>query len=306
MHFESIVSITPIGQSQTIDLSVYPNNNFLLSNGVLSHNSGKSTGGISVCKYVSGRTHVLFTVGMICPNEQYYNQLIPKALPNSCLLIDEQLEQHTGSGAFREMQHTEDLANIIAKLCINSVWVHPNEFVGRNATYGLETVGRNFEYKLTKFLLYDLSQKTFGISSLPLGFVIIPKYNDPVFEATYEAKKDKHIDDIRSEHVNVRQQRKLDMGFALARSPLYKKLKNVHQKLQLAQQLFPMLTIGEYQELIAIAKMNSDLNITQKDFDKAKEDLEESLKESNIAEESSGDEEESAETESVEDEEEEE
>ena len=167
---------------------------------------------------------------------------------------------------------------LISGNCIHSIWIHPNEFVGRNAGYGLETCGRNFEHKLTKFLLYDLTQKTFGISSFPLGFVIVPKYNDKAFEDAYEKKKDEHIEELRGEHVNVRQQRKLDMGFALARSPMYKKLKNVHQKLQLAQQLFPMLTIGEYQELIAIAKMNIDLNINQKDFDDAKKNLANDLK----------------------------
>lgn len=235
--------------------------------------SGKSTAGISICKYISMNTGVKFTVKMICPNEQYYNQLIPKAEANSCILVDEQLEQHTGTGAFREMQHTEDLGNIIAKLCIHSVWVHPNEFVGRNAQYGLETCGRNLELKLTKMLLYDLSQKTFGISSMPLGYVIVPKYDDPEFEREYERKKDVHIDELREEKVGVRQQRKLDMGFALARNPLYRKLKNQAQKLQLAQNVFPMLTIGEYSELIAIAKMNIDLGISQKDFDEAKKSV---------------------------------
>lgn len=80
--------------------------------------SGKSTGGISICKYISSRTGVVFLVDNICPNEQYYNQSIRDAVDNQCLLIDEQLEQHTGLGAFREMQHTEDLGNVIAKRCL--------------------------------------------------------------------------------------------------------------------------------------------------------------------------------------------
>lgn len=181
--------------------------------------------------------------------------------------------------SYREMQFIEDLNNIIAKRCIHCWWIHPPDFVGRNSFYGLETIGRNFEYKITRYLLYDLTQKTFGASSVPLGFVIIPKYNDPEFEKKYEEMKDKHIEALRSENIAVRQQRRLNEGFALARNPLFLKLKNNHQRIQLARNLFPMRTESEYMELISIAKMNMQLKITQKDFDEAKKQVDADMKE---------------------------
>ena len=129
-------------------------------------------------------------------------------------------------------------------------------------------------------MLYDLTQKSFGASSVPLGFVIIPKYRDPEFSKTYETLKDKHIEDLRQENISVRQEHRLEEGFALAKNKLFKKLKNNFQRLQVARNMFPMKTEGEYMELISIAKMNSDLNITQKDFEEAKKqtkiDMEES------------------------------
>lgn len=180
--------------------------------------------------------------------------------------------------SFREMQHTEDLNNIIAKNNISVSWIHPPEFVGRNAFYGLETAGRNFEHKLTKFLIYDLTQKTFGISSIPLGFVIIPKYDDIKFETEYERRKDLHIDALKNESIAVRQQSRLDEGFALAKNKLYQRMKNNHQKIQLARRLFPMRTEGEYMELVSIANMNIKLGINQADFDNAKTQVDKDLK----------------------------
>ena len=240
--------------------------------------SGKSTGAISVHKYIAMRTGVPFLPKYVCPNEQYYIDAIKVAVDNQGLVVDEQLETHVGIGSFREMQYTEDLNNIIAKRCIHVSWIHPPEFVGRNSFYGLETAGRNFEYKLTKFLLYDLTQKAFGISAVPLGFIIIPKYNDPAFEAEYEGKKDAHIEDLREENIALRQQRRLDEGFAIAKNPLFQKMKNNHQKVQLVRRLFPMRTEGEYMELVSIANMNIKLNIQQSDFDDAKIAVDKDLK----------------------------
>jgi hypothetical protein len=119
----------------------------------------------------------------------------------------------------------------------------------------------------------------FGISSIPLGFVIIPKYRDQVFEDKYEKKKDVGIDAIRNEDVAVVQQNRLDEGFALAKNNLYQRLKNNHQKIQVARKLFPMRTEGEYMELVSIANMNLKFGIAQKDFDEAKQQVDKDLKE---------------------------
>jgi len=235
--------------------------------------SGKTTGAISSAKYVSKRTGVKFGVENVCANEQYYIKAVKDAVDNQCIVVDEQLETHVGIGSYREMQYIEDLNNIIAKRCIHGWWIHPPDFVGRNAFYGLETVGRNFEHELTRYLLYDLISKSYGISSIPLGFVIIPKYQDPEFEKAYEKKKDLHIENLRTENIGVRQQVRLKEGFRLANNKLFKKLKNNQQRVQLARNLFPMRTEGEYMELVSIGNMNRQLGVTESDFDEAKEDI---------------------------------
>jgi len=240
--------------------------------------SGKSTAMISSAKYVQRFTGVKFKPDFMCPNEQYFIDKVKNGVDNQSLVVDEQLETHVGIGSYREMQYIEDLNNIIAKRCIHCFWIHPPDFVGRNAFYGLETAGRNFKHKLTKLLLYDLTSKTFGASSIPLGFVIIPKYNDPEFEEKYEKIKDKHIEELRTENIAVRQQRRLDEGFALAKNKLFLRCSNSHQRLQVSRNMFPMRTEGEYMELVAIAKMNTKLGITQGDFDEAKDQIQSDLK----------------------------
>lgn len=120
---DEIVSIDTAGIEQTFDVSVVDNHNFLLSNEILSHNSGKTTGAISTHKYIATKTLVPFTVDDVLPNEQYYPDAVKYAKPHQSIIIDEQKEQQTGLGSFRIMQHTEDLNNIVAKLCLNISWV---------------------------------------------------------------------------------------------------------------------------------------------------------------------------------------
>lgn len=115
------------------------------------------------------------------------------------------------------------------------------------------------------------------MSAVPLGFVIIPKFNDPAFSEEYEGKKDEHIQDLREENIGLRQQRRLDEGFAIAKNPLFQKMKNTHQKIQLVQHLFPMRTIQETMELVQIANMNLKLGIRQEDFDEAKKMVDKDL-----------------------------
>lgn len=92
-----VESISSAGIVQTFDVSVADNHNFLLSNGVLSHNSGKSTGAISTHKYISLRTGIPFLAKHVCPNEQYYIDLVKVAVDNQGIVVDEQLETHVGS-----------------------------------------------------------------------------------------------------------------------------------------------------------------------------------------------------------------
>ena len=93
---DEITSIDRGSVIQTFDVSVIDNHNFLLSNRILSHNSGKSTGAISSAKYTSKKAGIKFNIKNICPNEQVYVQLVPYAKFQEQYIIDEQLEQHTG------------------------------------------------------------------------------------------------------------------------------------------------------------------------------------------------------------------
>jgi hypothetical protein len=52
MHTIKVKSIKSIGIGETYDLKVYPNRNFYLSNGILTHNSGKSLFTIQNASYI--------------------------------------------------------------------------------------------------------------------------------------------------------------------------------------------------------------------------------------------------------------
>lgn len=65
MYYSKIKSIKKIGEFKTYDLHTPKYHNFLLDNGILSHNSGKTYSAISICEIMSKLDNVPFTVDHI-------------------------------------------------------------------------------------------------------------------------------------------------------------------------------------------------------------------------------------------------
>lgn len=81
----------------------------------------------------------------------------------------------------------QDIQNILAKKCVHTIWVYPSDFISRNSVYGFETYGKDLKNKLIRLIVYDLRKSMFGTFT-PLGFIIIPKIQDPAYQKIDEKK----------------------------------------------------------------------------------------------------------------------
>jgi hypothetical protein len=85
MHTIRIKSIKKIGKKKTYDLKVYPFRNFFLSNGILTHNSGKSTLGLQWCKYIDPS----FDLKRVVFTPEEFREAIYKAKKGQAIMFDE-------------------------------------------------------------------------------------------------------------------------------------------------------------------------------------------------------------------------
>ncbi len=85
MHTIRIKSIIKKGFGRTYDLKVYPFRNFFLSNGILSHNSGKSTLGLQICKYIDNS----FNLDKVVFTPEEFRTAIQKAKSGQAVMFDE-------------------------------------------------------------------------------------------------------------------------------------------------------------------------------------------------------------------------
>ena len=85
MHTIKIKSIKRLGIGQTYDLKVYPLRNFFLSNGILSHNSGKSTIAFQIAKYIDKD----FNLSRVVFNADDFKEAIFRAKKGQVIVYDE-------------------------------------------------------------------------------------------------------------------------------------------------------------------------------------------------------------------------
>jgi len=87
MRYETVKSIRPIGTEETVDLTTVVNGNFLLKNGLVSHNSGKSALATRICEQLDpdfSAERVFFFLDELFPLVRH-----DKLPPGSFALIDE-------------------------------------------------------------------------------------------------------------------------------------------------------------------------------------------------------------------------
>ena len=86
MREKKIISIEPYGETQTYDLKVADNHNFFLSNGILTHNSGKdSFCGTMTCNDISNKRTVVvldvkneYSLAILCQQDQTLVNILVK------------------------------------------------------------------------------------------------------------------------------------------------------------------------------------------------------------------------------------
>lgn len=89
MYYDTVKAIRNLSKENAADLKVLKNHNFLLRNGIISHNSGKSYTGIRIGQCISRRFNTPFTVDQILFNPLEFFRLI-KVLPSkSVIMFDE-------------------------------------------------------------------------------------------------------------------------------------------------------------------------------------------------------------------------
>jgi hypothetical protein len=249
--------------------------------------SGKSTAALSLGSFVSSMTRVPYTAYHICANESEYYSKVKNAKFSELYHIDEQKESKFGSGSFREEMGIMDIQNIIAKQCVHTIWIYPSDFIARNSVYGLETYGKDLKNKLIRCIIYDLRKTVMGMS-IPLGYIIIPKLQDPAYqklpedkwspyrlknkhelkrgdfdsplEEDYEKKKDEWISREQGrEGAGFHHEERFKLGVWLGQQKQFKDLQKKSERTALCRQIFRDLTSAEVDELVVIADMGIDL-----------------------------------------------
>lgn len=253
--------------------------------------SGKSTVALSLGNFVSGMTKVPYTAFNICANESEYYSKVKNAKFNELFHIDEQKESKFGAGSFREEMGIMDIQNIIAKQCVHTVWIYPSDFIARNSVYGLETYGKDLNNKLIRCLVYDVRKSMMGLAT-PLGYVIVPKHQNPEYqnlpenkwskyrlknkyelkrgdfdsmlEEEYEQKKDEWIQKEQTRDMGFHHEERFKCGVWLGEQPQFQEQTTKAKQHILARQVFRDLTEAEIAEIVEIARMG----IKQSDIDR--------------------------------------
>jgi len=248
--------------------------------------SGKTTVGLSWGVYISCITRMPYTVYHICANESEYYAKVKQAKFNELYHVDEQKEAKFGSGSFREEMGIMDIQNIIAKRCIHTIWIYPTDFIARNSIYGFETYGKDLKNKLIRCIVYDLRKSVLGVMQ-PLGYVIVPKYQDPnyqkipedqwseyryknshdlgrpdfdsLIEEHYEQKKDEWIIKEQKREVGYHHEERFKLGIWLRTRPEFMEAGNKKKQRIIARQLFRDLTEQEIDEVVEVARMEIGL-----------------------------------------------
>jgi hypothetical protein len=153
------------------DIFVKNNNNFLL-NGILTHNSGKSSAMLSVCIFHQACRGVLFSNEYVCANVfEYFDKI--KTMPmeklnGSIFLIDEEKQTIYGVGSTAKKSKLQDVANIIAVNNISTIMINPIRWANEEANYGLRSFGRCRKTKTVRMMLYNLQSTK---AEVPMGMV---------------------------------------------------------------------------------------------------------------------------------------
>ena len=109
MHFQEIKSIKYVGEKETYDLKVPLYHNFILENGIITHNSGKTVLGAAICYYLAynqKKKRSLFNLNYIVWTPKQFERVVNTAPPHSAILFDEFVLAGLGTEAMTKVQNT--------------------------------------------------------------------------------------------------------------------------------------------------------------------------------------------------------
>jgi hypothetical protein len=185
---EEIISIEP-GSGDVFDIEVEDLHNYVLANGILSSNSGKSYASIALCSVLDPNfsvDNIYFTYDDLINNKH-------KLKPGMAVLVDEQSDSF-GIDSHRVNIILDALKEQLRKKSIHFIFCSPTlkpEYI--SSMYVFETMFIDYESQECY-----AAMKTRGL--LTLGYVRVPS---PLkiglskeFMDAYEAKKDSHLDKL--------------------------------------------------------------------------------------------------------------
>jgi len=147
--------------------------------------------------------------------------------------------------------------------------------------------GKDLTLKLCRLIVYDLRKSILGLMQ-PLGYVIVPKLQDPnyqkmpesawsqyrldnkyklhrpdfdsMIEEMYEIKKDKWIAQEQGRETGFHHEERFKLGVWLRSQPVFIEAGNKKKQRIMARQIFRDLTESEIDDIVEIARMDIGLN----------------------------------------------
>lgn len=290
---DRIKKVTKIKSSSVFCVNI-KNGNFLLANGILSNNSGKSLSSFCIAMIVSEFTgipfipekHIKFSW------EDYMNELQKEDVSMHSIYVIDEKEDSVGSGSYAETIAQTNVQRICAKKCIHTIsLVGDYSIMNINSSYNLVTRERNFDTFETRLILYNVENN----EEIPICSVVIPikkvlcntiltkeknskgvvvsgcvmcdKYKDDklcsaeTFLKRYEKAKDKNIERIlHGGSSSSRQKSREDMAFKLLDDKRYLSAHSRVEQKAMANSILPKLsnrpyTIDEVDEIVTLSRI---------------------------------------------------
>lgn len=277
---DRVESIRKLKNSSVFCVSI-ENGNFLLANGILSLNSGKSLSAMAIAMKISEITGVPFLPERHIKFswEDYMNELNDtKDIPMHSVYVIDEKEETMGMGSYAEQVAQLNVQRICAKMCIHTIsLVGDYTILSINSVYNLATRERDFEKFETRLILHNVENQ----EEIPLCSIVIPikkvlcdtiinrevnpvgkvisgcilchKFNNPklcpdsTFLKRYEKAKDANIERVmKGGSASARQKLREDMAYKLLEDKLYATAHSKEEMKVLANKLLPRLTNRQF------------------------------------------------------------
>ncbi len=201
MLTERIVSIEKVGKRGTFDLHVLKNHNFLLGNGILTHNSGKSYSAMFVAEKLSGYLGRNLSIDNVGFNLTEVLGIAEKAEIGSVIIMDEQTKVK-GRGSQIESALLENIERVVRQHKLFFFFLSPR-YVSHSYRYMIEVwqpgSDKPFDYSKTLEEQWKYTRCiVFNDKQLPIGYIVTESPSDKDFLVQYEEKKSKFIEGIRA------------------------------------------------------------------------------------------------------------